>query len=155
LKESERRFKLINEISKSEEKKKIIVTIEEVKKAMQKLNRGKAADEYGITAEHVKFAGSKIYTLYQDIFNQIFQEGRVEQSFKTGVITPILKKSKDQMLTENHRGITITSVHGKVFEYILLDKNYNSQRRSIKHAIWIYRRVLPKYGCSNTERSLF
>ena len=122
LKESERRFKLINEISKSEEKKKIIVTIEEVEKAIQKLNSGKAADEYGITAEHVKFAGSKIYTLYQDIFNQIFQEGRVAQSFKTGVITPILKKSKDQMLTENYRGITITSVHGKVFEYILLKK---------------------------------
>jgi uncharacterized protein (DUF39 family) len=52
LKESERRFKLINEISKSEEKKKIIVTIEEVQKAIQKLNSGKAADEYGITAEH-------------------------------------------------------------------------------------------------------
>jgi hypothetical protein len=46
LKESERRFKLINEISKSEEKKKIIVTIEEVEKAIQKLNSGKAADCY-------------------------------------------------------------------------------------------------------------
>jgi hypothetical protein len=34
LKESERRFKLINEISKSEEKKKIIVTIEEVEKTI-------------------------------------------------------------------------------------------------------------------------
>jgi len=64
LKESERRFKLIKEISKSEEKKKIIVTIEEVQKAIQKLNSGKAADEYGITAEHVKFAGNIIYTLY-------------------------------------------------------------------------------------------
>jgi uncharacterized protein (DUF39 family) len=52
---------LINEISKSEEKKKIIVTIEEVQKAIQKLNSGKAADEYGITAEHVKFAGSKAF----------------------------------------------------------------------------------------------
>jgi uncharacterized protein (DUF39 family) len=40
LKESERRFKLIKEISKFEEKKKIIVTIEEVKKAIQKLNSG-------------------------------------------------------------------------------------------------------------------
>ena len=92
LKESERRFKLINEISKSEEKKKIIVTIEEVKKSIQKLNSGKAADEYGITAEDVKFAGSEIYTLYQDIFNQIFQEGKVAQSFKTGVITDPYKK---------------------------------------------------------------
>jgi hypothetical protein len=122
LKESETRFKIINEISKSEEKKKIIVTIEEVKKSIQKLNSGKAADEYGITAEDVKFAGSEIYTLYQDIFNQIFQEGKVAQSFKTGVITPILIKSKNQMLTENYRGITITSIHGKVFEYILLEK---------------------------------
>jgi hypothetical protein len=119
LKDRERRFKLIKEISKSEEKKKIIVTIKEVKKAIQKLNSGKAADEYGITAEHVKFAGSEIYTLYQDVFNQIFQEGKVAQSFKTEVITPILKKGKDQMLTENYKGITITSVHGKVFEYIL------------------------------------
>jgi hypothetical protein len=128
LKENERRFKLINEISKSEEKKKIIVlTIEEVKKAIQKLNSGKAADEYGIIAEQVKFVGSEIYTLYQDVFNQIFQEGKVAQSFKTGVITAILKKSKDQMLTENYRGITITSVHGKVFEYILLERNNNSQ----------------------------
>ena len=45
-----------------------------MKKSIQKLNRGKAADEYGITAEHVKFAGSEIYTLYQDVFNQIFQD---------------------------------------------------------------------------------
>ena len=49
LKDSERRFNLIKEISKSEEKKK--------------LNSGKAADEYGITAEHVKYAGSEIYTI--------------------------------------------------------------------------------------------
>jgi hypothetical protein len=61
-----------HEISKSEEKKKIIVTIEEVEKAIQKLNSGKSADEYGITAEHVKFAGSKIYTLYQ--FFEIFSK---------------------------------------------------------------------------------
>ena len=155
LKDRERRFKLIKEISKSEEKKKIFVTIKEMKKVIQKLNSRKAADEYGVTAEHVKFAGSEIYTLYQDVFNQIFQEGKVAQSFKTGVITPILKKSKDQMLTENYRGITITSVHGKVFEYVLLEKNNNSQRRSIKHAIWFYRRALSKYGCTNTERSLF
>jgi hypothetical protein len=56
-----------------------------------------------------KFARNEIYTIYQDVFNQIFQEGKVAQSFKTGVITSILRKSKDQMLTENYRGITITS----------------------------------------------
>jgi hypothetical protein len=55
---------------------------------------------------------SGIHTVFSPFLMQsgkIFQEGRVAQSFKTGVITPILKKSKDQMLTENYRGITITS----------------------------------------------
>ena len=126
-----------------------------MKKAIQKLNSGKAADEYGITAEHVKVARSEIYTIYQDVFNQIFQEGKVAQSFKTGVITSILKKSKDQMLTENYRGITITSAHGKVFEYVPLEKNNNSQRQSIEHAIWFYRRALSKYDCTNTERTMY
>ena len=59
------------------------------------------------------------------------------------------------MLTENNRGITITSAHGKVFEYVPLEKNNNSQRQSIKHALWFYRRALSKYDCTNNERSLY
>lgn len=63
-----------------------------MKKAIQKLNSGKATDVYGITVEHFKFAGSESYTIYQDVFNQIFQEGKVALRFKTGVITTILIK---------------------------------------------------------------
>ena len=69
MKESERRFKLINEISKSEEKKKIIVTIEEVKKAIQKLNSGKAADEYGtVLQQNMSNLLVAKFTLYTRIY---------------------------------------------------------------------------------------
>lgn len=119
---STERCKLIRTISKSENKRPVLVTLEEIQSAIRKLKNGKSADEYGINAEHVKLAGQEIYKTYQDIFNQIFLEGKVAQSFKTGVITPIPKKSKDPMLTENYRGITVTSIHGKVFEYVLLGK---------------------------------
>ena len=61
--------------------------------------------------------------IYQNIFNQIFKEGKVANSFKTGIITPIPKEGKDPTKTENYRGITVTSIHGKIFEYILLEKS--------------------------------
>ena len=67
LKESERRFKLINEISKSEEKKKIIVTIEEVEKAIQKLNSGKALMSMVLQQNTSNLLEAK-FTLYTRIY---------------------------------------------------------------------------------------
>jgi hypothetical protein len=37
-------------------------------------------------------------------------------------ITPVPKKGKDLTQTTNYRGITVTSAHGKVFEYVLVEK---------------------------------
>jgi hypothetical protein len=67
-------------------KKKILVNQQEIINAMQKLKNGKSADEYGITAEHIKYAGKETIYIYQSIFNQIFDEGKVATTFKTGVI---------------------------------------------------------------------
>ncbi|VDI73390.1 Hypothetical predicted protein, partial [Mytilus galloprovincialis] len=122
LSNSTNRCNLIKEVSKNSTKRKILVTQQEILNAIQKLKNGKSPDEYGITAEHIKYAGNEITHIYQNIFNQIFKEGKVATSFKTGIITPVPKKGKDLTQATNYRGITVTSAHGKVYEYVLIEK---------------------------------
>ena len=56
------------------------------------------------------------------ILNAIVQSGKIPQSFKQGILFPIHKgggKPKDN--TDNYRGITVSSIIGKIFERILAD----------------------------------
>ena len=90
------------------------------------MNSGKSADEYGLTAEHLKSAKQLIAPVITDTFNQILKNKEVPSSFKTGIITPVLKKGKDAKSMENYRGITVSGAFGKLFEYSLLSKlNFN------------------------------
>ena len=59
LSNSTNRCNLIQDVSKNMTKK-ILVNQQERINAMQKFKNGKSADEYGITAEHIKFAGKEI-----------------------------------------------------------------------------------------------
>jgi hypothetical protein len=49
-------------------------------------------------------------------------EGKIPDSFKSGIVTPVLKKHKDPTIMGNYRGITVTAAIWKSFEYCLLDK---------------------------------
>ncbi|MEW8090529.1 MAG: reverse transcriptase domain-containing protein [Candidatus Thiodiazotropha endolucinida] len=98
------------------------VTTSEVKKAISQLNSKKAPDEFGLTAEHLKFAGKAVIEDITDIFNQIIFEKQVPSAFKSGILTPVLKKSKDPTNMDNYRGITVTPVLGKLFECVLLPR---------------------------------
>ncbi|VDI02365.1 Hypothetical predicted protein [Mytilus galloprovincialis] len=95
---------------------------EEIIKAVGKLNPGKTADEYSLTAEHFIYAGKSISQNIMSLFNNIMLTGEIPKVFKTGILTPVHKKGKDSTLPTNYRGITVTSALGKVFEYALLDK---------------------------------
>ena len=94
----------------------------EVEKAIKNLNNNKAADEYGITAEHVKYAGEPLLNILADIFNVILSTCEIPENFKTGYITPVHKKGKDPQNVGNYRGITVASLFGKIFEYVLLQR---------------------------------
>ena len=56
------------------------------------------------------------------LFNQILISKDIPDSFKTGIITPVLKKGKDPKVMGNYRGITVSSTFGKLFEYSILGK---------------------------------
>jgi hypothetical protein len=98
------------------------ITQKEVEKAIAKLNSGKAADQDGISAEHLKFAGSTIIPTLTNLFNTILIHGYIPQSFKEGTITPILKKGRPKNNPSNYRGITINSIIGKVLEIVCLNR---------------------------------
>lgn len=56
------------------------------------------------------------------LFSNILETKDIPDIFKAGVLTPIHKKGKDARMVENYRGITVTSVLGKLFETAVLQR---------------------------------
>ena len=95
-------------------------SIEEISEAIKTLNTNKAADEYGISAEHIKYGQDALLTTLLYLYNCILETGIIPETFKTGYITPVHKKGKDEKWMENYRGISVASIFGKIFEKLLL-----------------------------------
>ena len=116
------RQELIEQHLKEENLSDIMFTAAEVETSIQKLNSGKSPDEYGLCAEHFKYGKDIVAEHITPLFNQILETKSIPTSFKTGILTPVLKKDKDSCLVNSYRGITVTAVMGKLFEYCLLEK---------------------------------
>ena len=122
----------------------ICVSEAEVGIAIDQLNNEKALDEYGLSSEHFKAANPVIVPTVTKLFNSILLEKKVPANFKTGIITPVLKKGKGSTCMENYRGITVSATFGKLFEYTVLNKmNYeqsdqNSVSQKVYHLIWLH-----------------
>ena len=96
------------------------ITKNEVSKAILQLNSKQASDESSLTAEHLKNSGDTLADEITDIFDIILLDKSVPQQFKTGILSPVMKKSKDSTILDNYRGITVTPVLGKLFEITIL-----------------------------------
>ncbi|MES9903493.1 MAG: reverse transcriptase domain-containing protein [Sedimenticola sp.] len=116
------RHDIVNELYSDEAPSLEPVTPAEVEQAINKLNTGKAADEFDISSEHFKVGKSVLLPYLCDTFTDILKSRTVPDSFKSGILTPVLKKGKDPTLTDSYRGITVTAVIGKVLEYVLLGR---------------------------------
>ena len=98
------------------------ITKSEVKEAISRLNTKKAPDEFALTAEHLKQAGNSLIEDITDTFNHKICENQIPEAFKSGILTPVLKESKDPTNMDNYRGITVTPIIGKLFESVLLPR---------------------------------
>ena len=92
----------------------------QISKYISQLKNNKAADLYGITAEHLKHASSSIIPTLAAITNKAFQEQKLPSKFKTGKVVPVLKKGKPAKDPNSHRRITVSSIIGKVTEKEML-----------------------------------
>ena len=100
---------LIQQICRDVNEPILPVTHEEVREAIKHLKKNKAPDAYGITAEHVQMAKESLVPIITAMINSTIQQGALPQHLKEGVLTPVLKKGKDQKIPSNYRGITVTT----------------------------------------------
>jgi hypothetical protein len=100
-------------------------TYKELTKAISSLNTGKAADLYGITAEHLKNGGTLLNNALLQIMNGILHQRKIPRCMKKGLITPVYKKKKEKYHPTNYRGITVVSVIGKLLEKLIKERVIN------------------------------
>ena len=112
----------IEEITRLNPDELIPIAEEDVFLAIKSLNLGKAADELELTAEHLKYSDRVALPIIVEIFNEILRTKKVPEQFKSGIINPIHKKGKDPRHFENYRGITISSILGKLLESVILKR---------------------------------
>ena len=108
-------------------------TTTEVEMTIRSLNRNKAADKRGITAEHLIHATTQSVSTLTSIINRIFSEARAPKECKSGYKLPIPKKGKDSQIRTNYRGITITALIGKIVEHLLQDSTEVPLKKRASH----------------------
>ncbi len=99
------------------------ITPEATEIAIKTLNSGKAADNHGVTAEHLKYAQKIVSPVLAGILSKMAENKAIPTDLKEGRKIPIPKKGKDPKERNNARGISITSVVGKVLETTIINKS--------------------------------
>ena len=95
---------------------------DEVVKALKLLNKGKVADIFGLTTEHIACASKELIPVLTELRNCIFRVGDLPYSLKLGLLTPIFKKKGPNTDAGNYRGITILPILSKLLESILRER---------------------------------
>ena len=93
----------------------------EVLTSIRSLKKKKAADVYGLKAEHITSAITPISNFLTPVYSKIIETGQYPVSLKEGVRHPIPKKDKIITIPGNYRGISISAILGKILDKIHLD----------------------------------
>lgn len=95
---------------------------EEIACAIKQMASGKAPGSDGIPSEVLKEGGLSLLAALNALFCKIWSEEVVPQDFKDTLIVHIYKRKGDRACCDNHRGISLLSIAGKVLARILLNR---------------------------------
>ena len=98
------------------------ITMEELEKALQETRRGKVPGLDGISPEILKLGGPKLKACLLSINNTCWQRQTLPQGFKDSLIVIIYKRKGDRRDFDNHNGISLLSIAGKVLANIMLNR---------------------------------
>ncbi len=102
-----------------------IPLISEVEKAISQLSCGKAPGSDSIPAEIYKAGGSTLTEKLQELFSSFWDKGILPQEFKDASIVHLYKRKGNRQCCDNHRGISLLCIAGKVLARVLLNRLIN------------------------------
>ena len=97
-------------------------TLKEVEDSIKQLSAGKAAGADGIPPDIYKHGGPAIRKQLHQLFKQCWNEGEVPQAFKDAELMHLYKNKGDIKCCDNHRGISLLCIAGKIYARILLNR---------------------------------
>ena len=97
-------------------------TMEEVLVSIKQLTSGKAPGADGIPPDIYKHGGTAIAEKLLALFTQIWEEGVVPQAFRDADLVHLYKNKGDIKCCDNHRGISLLCIAGKILARLLLNR---------------------------------
>ncbi|BHF64372.1 hypothetical protein SprV_0200737500 [Sparganum proliferum] len=105
---------------------------------VQQLSIEKAAGSDVIPAEIYKHGGLQLIDHLTALFQEMWRQGEVPQDFKDATVVHLYKRKGNHQVCDNHRGISLLNIPGKVFARILLNRLNNHLEQGL----------LPESQCS-------
>ncbi|BHF75580.1 hypothetical protein SprV_0501867600 [Sparganum proliferum] len=100
-------------------------SLQETIRAVQQLSSGKAPGSDAIPAEVYKHGGPQLMDHLTALFQEMWRQGEVPQDFKDATIVHLCKRNGNRQVCDNHRGISLLNIAGKIFTRILLNRLNN------------------------------
>nr|VZI09796.1 unnamed protein product [Spirometra erinaceieuropaei] len=113
-------------------------SLQETIRAVQQLSSGKAPGSDAIPAEVYKHGGPQLMDHLTALFQEMWRQGEVPQDFKDATIVHPYKRKGNRQVCDNHRGISLLNIAGKIFARILLNRLNNHLEQGL----------LPERQCS-------
>nr|VZI07399.1 unnamed protein product [Spirometra erinaceieuropaei] len=100
-------------------------SLQEAIRAVQQLSSWKAPGSDAIPAEVYKHGGPQLMDRLTALFQEMWRQGEVPQDFKDATIVHLYKRKGNRQVCDNHRGISLLNIAGKIFARILLNRLNN------------------------------
>ncbi|BHF59295.1 hypothetical protein SprV_0100225200 [Sparganum proliferum] len=100
-------------------------SLQETIRAVQQLFSGKPPGSDAIPAEVYKHGGPQPMDHLTALFQEMWRQGDVSQDFKDATIMHLYKWKGNRQLCDNHRGIFLLNIAGKIFARILFNRLNN------------------------------
>ncbi|VDM04648.1 unnamed protein product [Schistocephalus solidus] len=97
-------------------------SLPETIRAVQQISSGKAPGCNAIPSEVYKQCGPQLLVDLTTLFQEIWHQEKVPQDFKDVTHIHVYKRKGNRRICDNHRGISLLNIAGKIFARILLNR---------------------------------